>query len=232
MVSICALTIPNTVLCEVSPPENTETGLTPNELLVAPNRVAPSLPALRSLCTKTTSWFDTCPLARTVSNKQSFRSQESKVGTFRELSRTVAYDGLGLCCGRRWGLHAGLLGYDGSDVATVVLRSGACFGVCRALTSLHLESVLSLYLGYFLISKLFLEVVSLWSSMHVTFVCRGSGSIGLYPGGRYLEVPCGRQSCSLALVEIARSPCFPNHLCNASQHRSQQDLFLSPDSMR
>ena len=40
---------------------------------------------------------DTLQLASTVSNKQSQRSQNSKVNTLRDFPKTTDYDGLGLC---------------------------------------------------------------------------------------------------------------------------------------
>jgi len=46
---------------------------------------------------KTISWADTPQLARTFSQKQSYRSHKSKVSTFSDSSRTMDFDGLGLC---------------------------------------------------------------------------------------------------------------------------------------
>lgn len=85
-------------------------------------------------------------------------------------------------------------------------------------------------LSYF-ISKLFLSgsvtLFFLLLSCYTSVMKIQSKQV--YPVGDSLgeiTLSCGHQAASVAPVGMVTSLCFPNYLCNNSQHRSQWALFL------
>lgn len=68
-----------------------------------------------------------------------------------------------------------------------------------------------------------------WShrSRESKVLCRGPRSSRLYPGGRqsWGSLSCGHPVASLAPIGTVMSPCFPDHLCNASQPRASRMFF-------
>jgi hypothetical protein len=63
--------------------------------------------------------------------------------------------------------------------------------------------------------------------LYVKVLCRGPRSSRLYPGGRqsWGSLSCGHPVASLAPIGTVMSPCFPDHLCNASQPRASRMFF-------
>lgn len=92
--------------------------------------IVPNLSQGQLLSTKTILQVDTLQLTKTVSQKQSYRSQKSKLSTFRDFSRTMGLGGLDLCFSFVWWgyLRVRFKGLnDISIMESVVLRSGACY---------------------------------------------------------------------------------------------------------